>query len=247
MTSPLPRTTTSGTRSGSPTSASAPAWPGVGTSCTAAAGTPFLSSAGASTSSTSARAEPSAADPVRSTAAERALSTCEATSTVTFGRASNTAPITPTGTRRSNTRSPVGSVRTGRCSGGSGVAASTSSWVGHVGQPLRGEPEPVEQAGGHAVALGGGDVGGVGREQLAGALAQQVGGGAQGGVDGRAPGRPDPRRGGGGADRGLADGLVIGGTRCSSAVASRRRALPARRRLTRPATAPRTPATVRPA
>ena len=83
--------------------------------------------------------------------------------------------------------------------------------VGHVGQPLRGEPEPVEQAGGHAVPLGGGDVGGVGREQLAGALAQQVGGGAQGGVDGRAPGRPYPGRGSGGADRGRADGLVIGG------------------------------------
>jgi hypothetical protein len=129
VTSPLPRTTTSGTRSGSPTSASAPAWPGVGTSCTAPAGTPWRSRAGAITRSTSARADPSAADPVRSTAALRALSTCDATSTVTFGRASNTAPITPTGTRRSYTRSPLGSVRTSRCSGGSGVSASTSSWV----------------------------------------------------------------------------------------------------------------------
>ena len=43
------------------------------------------------------------------------------------------------------------------------------------------------------------------------ALAQQVGGGAQGGVDGRAPGGPHPGRGGGGADRSVADGLVIGG------------------------------------
>ena len=46
---------------------------------------------------------------------------------VTFGRASNTAPITPTGTRRSNTRSPDGRVRTKCCRGGSGVSASTSS------------------------------------------------------------------------------------------------------------------------
>ena len=129
VTSPLPRTTTRGTRSGRPTSASAPACPGVGTSCTASAGTPFSRRDGAITSSTRAVALPSAAAPVRSTAALRALSTWDATSIVTFGRASNTAPITPTGTRRSNTRSPVGRVRTKRCSAGSGVSASTSSWT----------------------------------------------------------------------------------------------------------------------
>jgi hypothetical protein len=74
---------------------------GVGTSCTASAGTPLAASAGAITCSTRACALPSAAAPVRRTAALRALSTCDATSTVTLGRASNTAPITPTGTRRS--------------------------------------------------------------------------------------------------------------------------------------------------
>ncbi len=129
MTSPEPRTTTSGTRSGRPTNASAPAWPGVGTSWTASAGIPLASSAGAMTSSTRAFALPNAAAPVRRTAALRALSTCDATSTVTLGLASNTAPMTPTGTRRSYTRSPVGSSRTNVCSGGSGVAARTSSWV----------------------------------------------------------------------------------------------------------------------
>ena len=131
MTSPLPRTTTSGTRSGRPTSASAPAWPGGGNELDGVrrgrrAPPATARSRGSTSAVGAARARPT---PVRSTAALRALSTWEATSTVTLGRASNTAPITPTGTRRSNTRSPVGSVRTKRCSGGSGVSASTSSWT----------------------------------------------------------------------------------------------------------------------
>ena len=33
--------------------------------------------------------------------------------------------------------------------------------VGHVGEPLGGEPQPVQQAAGHAAALGGVDVRGV--------------------------------------------------------------------------------------
>ena len=213
MTSPLPRTTTSGTRSGRPTSASAPAWPGVGTSCTASAGTPLAASAGAITCSTSACALPSAAAPVRRTAALRALSTCDATSTVTLGRASNTAPITPTGTRRSYTRSPVGRSRTNTCSGGSGVAARTSSWVAmsarRSGVRRRRSSRPWR----HAARLGGLDVGAVGGEQRLGPLAQEPGGGAQGGVDRRAARGPDARRGRGGAEGGLADGGLLGGVR----------------------------------
>ena len=97
--------------------------------------------------------------------ATRALSTCDATSTVTLGRASKTAPITPTGTRRSNTRSP--SAARGRNAerrlGGVGEHVELD---GHVGEALGGEAQAVEQARGHAVLLRGLDVGGVGGQQL---------------------------------------------------------------------------------
>ena len=192
VTSPLPRTTTSGTSSGRPTSASAPAWPGVGTSCTASAGTPLAASAGAITCSTRACALPSAAAPVRRTAALRALSTCDATSTVTLGRASNTAPITPTGTRRSYTRSPVGSVADEHLQRRLGGGGEDVELGGHVGEALGGEAEAVEQALGHAARLGGLDVGAVGGEQRprparAGARRRRA-------ARRRSPGRPRPGR-----------------------------------------------------
>ena len=166
MTSPLPRTTTSGTSSGRPTRASAPAWPGVGTSCTASAGTPLAASAGAITCSTSACALPSAAAPVRRTAALRALSTCDATSTVTLGRASNTAPMTPTGTRRSYTRSPVGQLADEHLERRLRGGGEDVELGGHVGEALGGEAEAVEQALRHAARLRGLDVGAVGGQQV---------------------------------------------------------------------------------
>ena len=46
---------------------------------------------------------------------------------VTLGRASKFAPITPTGTRRSVSRSPPGSSRTGWLSGGNAASASSPS------------------------------------------------------------------------------------------------------------------------
>ncbi len=50
---------------------------------------------------------PSAAPPVRSTAVLRLLSSCPATSSATFGRASKFAPTVPIGMRRSLTQEPV--------------------------------------------------------------------------------------------------------------------------------------------
>ena len=82
---------------------------------------------------------------------------------------------------------------------------------GHVGEPLGREPQPVEQAAGHAPTLGGLDVRGVRGQQVRGPVAQRRRHRAQGGVDGRAAGRAHPGRGTGGPLRGGADGGVLGG------------------------------------
>ena len=92
---------------GSETSSRAPSRSGERTSPTAPGGRPAVSSAGRSTSSTSAVTVPRAALPVRSTVVLRLLSSCPATSSATFGRASKFAPTVPIGMRRSLTQEPV--------------------------------------------------------------------------------------------------------------------------------------------
>ena len=82
---------------------------------------------------------------------------------------------------------------------------------GHVGEALGGQAEAVEQAAGHAAALGGVDVGGVRGQQVVGPVAQRRGHGAQRGVDGRSTGGADAGSRGGGPLGGEADGGVLGG------------------------------------
>ena len=105
----LPRRITSGTTAGSETSARAPSRSGERTSPTASGGSPASPNAGRRTPSTSAVTVRSAAPPVRSTAPFRLFSSCPATSTAAFGRASKLAPTTPIGMRRSETSRPFGS------------------------------------------------------------------------------------------------------------------------------------------
>ena len=94
-----------------------------------AAGSRSASSrAGATTSSASAMADRSAAEPVRSTPAFLDLISCDAMSATTFGRASKLAPITPTGRRRSCATRPPGSSLITRLDGSAGTSASSSSW-----------------------------------------------------------------------------------------------------------------------
>ena len=88
MLSPLPRRITSGTSAGKRTSAEAASRSTRGTSWMTSGSMPASASAGAMTTSRSRWAEPSAAEPVRSTPALRDFTSWEATSTVTFGRAS---------------------------------------------------------------------------------------------------------------------------------------------------------------
>ena len=105
---------------------------------------------------------------------------------------------------------PVGRSRTNACSGGSGVAARTSSWVAMSARRSGVRRRRSSRPCGHAARLGGLDVGGVGGEQRLGPLAQEPGGGAQRGVDRRATRGPDARRGRGGAHGGRADGGLLG-------------------------------------
>ena len=94
-----------------------------------AAGSRSASSrAGATTSSASAMADRSAAEPVRSTPAFLDLISCDAMSATTLGRASKLAPITPTGRRRSCATRPPGSSLITRLDGSAGTSASSSSW-----------------------------------------------------------------------------------------------------------------------
>ena len=89
---------------------------------------------GRSTPSTSSVTAPSAAPPVRRTTVLPLFSTCDATSTATFGRASKFAPTTPIGTSRSETRRPFGSVhaRTSRSIGASSAVASSPSAMASI-------------------------------------------------------------------------------------------------------------------
>ena len=151
-------------------------------------------SAGPTTWSSSAAAEPIAAEPVRSTPALRDLMSCDATSTTTFGRASKLAPMTPTGRRHSSHDEPAGQVAhrapvRQRLGGG-----ELAQLAGHVGEARGSEAQPVEQAVGHARGLGrravfligGEDRGGLGVEQVDhredGAVDLLLGGGGEGGA-----------------------------------------------------------------
>lgn len=138
MLSPLPRRMTRGTVSGSETSAYAAARSSLGTSWMASGFSPASVRAGVITWVTKAWEERRAAEPVRSTPPLRDLRNWEATSSVTFGRASKFAPMTPTGRRRSSrTRPSPRSSRTlsrGSCGTSASVrsAAAMSSSRGPV-------------------------------------------------------------------------------------------------------------------
>ena len=143
--SPLPRRITSGTSLGIETSRRAPSRSGERTSPTAPGGSPAASSAGRSTSSTSTVTVPSAAPPVRRTAALRLLRSWPATSSATFGRASKFAPTAPIGIRRSLTCRPFGSVHepASRSSGSTPAIASSCSARPSIAGVV--EAQPVER------------------------------------------------------------------------------------------------------
>ena len=156
---------TSGTSAGIDTSARAPSRSAERTSPTAAGGSPARSSAGRSTSSTSAVTVRRAAPPVRSTPAFRLFRSCPATSRATFGRASKFAPTVPIGIRRSCTTRPFARVREpiSRSSGSSSAVAST--WAASASRRAgsrrrRSSVAFVERSGGRL------DVGVVGVEHL---------------------------------------------------------------------------------
>ena len=116
----------------------------------------------------------SAAEPVRRTAAFRLFSSCPATSSATFGRASKFAPTTPIGMRRSVTTRPLSSVRLPISrSSGSQRRRRDHLALERVEPPVV-EAEPVERA---LVEVPGRrlDVGVVGGEHLRAPLAQYHG------------------------------------------------------------------------
>ena len=168
VTSPLPRTTTRGTRSGSPTSASAPACPGVGTSCTASAGTPF---------SLQGRRDHQLDQ--RRRAAQRGGTRAQhggAAGLEHLGRDVHR-HVRPGLEHRAD--HPDGHAPLEHpLAGGQGADEALQRRLGgvgehleldgHVGEALGRQAQPVEQAAGHAAALGGVDVRGVRGEQVVG-------------------------------------------------------------------------------